>query len=122
MLFLKASYLPPNPGDIINLTTGKKIGDHSGLWAYTIGQKARIPGMLQKMFVARKDSVVNALYVVPGKSVSSFLSSTDMIVDSMVVGIMRPFTWMLSISEIGVGYGKIIPHKRSFQIQDSAPS
>ncbi|KAK1923311.1 tRNA-specific 2-thiouridylase, partial [Papiliotrema laurentii] len=33
---------------------GKKLGRHDGLWQFTVGQKARLPGMLQPMFVARK--------------------------------------------------------------------
>ncbi|THU87256.1 5-methylaminomethyl-2-thiouridylate-methyltransferase [Dendrothele bispora CBS 962.96] len=61
-----SSYIPFNPGPIIDLTTGTEIATHQGLWGYTIGQKARIPGMLQKMFVARKEHLSNTVYVVPG--------------------------------------------------------
>ncbi|KAK7467238.1 hypothetical protein VKT23_004295 [Stygiomarasmius scandens] len=61
-----SSYIPPNPGSIVDLTTGKTVASHHGLWGYTIGQKAKIPGMAQKMFVARKDPSSNTVYVVPG--------------------------------------------------------
>jgi tRNA U34 2-thiouridine synthase MnmA/TrmU len=42
------------------------IGEHSGLWNFTIGENARIPGMATKMFVSRKDTISNTIFVVPG--------------------------------------------------------
>ncbi|OBZ65692.1 tRNA-specific 2-thiouridylase MnmA [Grifola frondosa] len=61
-----SQYIPPNPGLIIDLETGKTLTTHQGLWSYTVGQGARIRGMPQKMFVAKKDPVKNEIYVVPG--------------------------------------------------------
>ncbi|EKM82332.1 hypothetical protein AGABI1DRAFT_67935 [Agaricus bisporus var. burnettii JB137-S8] len=61
-----SSYIPPKPGPIIDQTTGKAIGEHSGLWNFTIGENARIPGMHTKMFVSRKDTMSNSIFVVPG--------------------------------------------------------
>lgn len=61
-----ASYIPSNPGPIIDLTTNKEIGKHTGLWTYTIGEKAKIGGMPMKMYVAKKDPRKNIVYVVPG--------------------------------------------------------
>lgn len=61
-----SSYLPPEPGPIVDMEMGKQIGKHQGLWTYTIGQGARIPGMKQKMFVASKDKKSNTVFVVPG--------------------------------------------------------
>ena len=67
VLFLwAAQYIPPKPGPIVDLITGKTIGKHRGLFEYTIGQNAGIAGMPQKMFVAKKDSKENTVYVVPG--------------------------------------------------------
>ncbi|KAE9400459.1 5-methylaminomethyl-2-thiouridylate-methyltransferase [Gymnopus androsaceus JB14] len=60
------SYLKPNPGPIIDLTTQKIIGQHGGLWTYTIGEKAKISGQSLKTYVCRKDPIKNAVYVVPG--------------------------------------------------------
>ena len=48
------------------MESGNVLGRHQGLYSYTIGQNARIKGMAQKMFVARKDPKENAIYVVPG--------------------------------------------------------
>jgi len=61
-----AQYLPPRPGSIVDLSTGKVLGMHRGLWSYTIGQNARIGGMAEKMFVAKKNVEKNEIYVVPG--------------------------------------------------------
>jgi tRNA-specific 2-thiouridylase len=42
-----ANYLKPNPGDIINVETGEKIGTHMGLMNYTIGQRKNVGPKLQ---------------------------------------------------------------------------
>lgn len=53
-------------GDIIT-PDGRVVGRHKGLWHYTIGQKAKIAGLDEKHFVARKDVVRNAVIIVPGR-------------------------------------------------------
>ncbi|KAI0636560.1 SIT4 phosphatase-associated protein-domain-containing protein [Trametes polyzona] len=75
-----AQYIPSKPGPIIDMTNGKTVGKHDGLFTFTIGQNARIKGMPQKMIVARKDAKANAIYVVPG-STHPALYSSSMIVD-----------------------------------------
>ncbi|KAG8217777.1 tRNA methyl transferase-domain-containing protein [Butyriboletus roseoflavus] len=61
-----AQYIVPKPGPIVDMTTGKQAGIHDGLWSYTIGQGARISGMPQRMFVAKKDPETNTIFIVPG--------------------------------------------------------
>ncbi|PBK78819.1 5-methylaminomethyl-2-thiouridylate-methyltransferase [Armillaria solidipes] len=61
-----SSYLPPNPGPICDHVTQQRVGTHQGLWSYTIGQKARIPGMSEKLFVSGKNEDSNTIFVVPG--------------------------------------------------------
>ncbi|GAA5848650.1 hypothetical protein JCM8547_004584 [Rhodosporidiobolus lusitaniae] len=56
------SYLPPSPGNIED-ETGKILGQHQGLWRYTVGERARISGLPEKMFVGRKDVERNAVVV-----------------------------------------------------------
>lgn len=63
-----SQYIRPNPGPIIDLGSGNEVGTHNGLWQYTIGQGAKIRGMPQKMFVARKDPQHNRIYVVAGSN------------------------------------------------------
>ncbi|KAI5116685.1 hypothetical protein M0805_007506 [Coniferiporia weirii] len=61
-----AQYLPPKPGSIVDMLTQEQLGTHQGLWRYTIGQAAKIPGMPKRMFVAGKDVTHNKIFVVPG--------------------------------------------------------
>ncbi|KAG6376402.1 tRNA-specific 2-thiouridylase [Boletus reticuloceps] len=61
-----SQYIVPKPGPIVDMTTGKKAGVHQGLWNYTIGQGAKMSGMPQRMFVAKKDPRANVIFVVPG--------------------------------------------------------
>jgi len=58
-------YIPPSPGPIIEVATGKIIARHPGLWRYTLGQNAKVQGMPQKMFVSHKDPAKNEIHVVP---------------------------------------------------------
>ena len=64
---LPASYIPAKSGPFINKLTWKTIGEHSGLWNFTVGQNARVGGLPEKMFVAEKDIKTNAIYLVPGR-------------------------------------------------------
>ena len=60
-------YLPQNTGEIKTLD-GLIVGEHDGLWFYTIGQRhgLNIGGPGEAWYVARKDMSRNALYVVQG--------------------------------------------------------
>ncbi|ESK84034.1 trna (5-methylaminomethyl-2-thiouridylate)-methyltransferase [Moniliophthora roreri MCA 2997] len=60
------SYITPKPGPIYDLLTHKQVGEHRGLWSFTTGENARISGMSQRMFVAHRDTKLNAIFVVPG--------------------------------------------------------
>ncbi|KAI0062349.1 tRNA methyltransferase [Artomyces pyxidatus] len=60
-----ADYLPPLPGPIIDLYSGRQVGEHRGLWAYTIGQGAKIRNLPEKLFVAHKDRDTNTVWVAP---------------------------------------------------------
>lgn len=73
---LPASYIPSKPGSIVDKTTGKTIGQHDGLWNYTIGENARIAGMPKKMFVSQKDASSNTVFVVPGTDNNLLYSRT----------------------------------------------
>ena len=62
-----AQYTTPDDrqGHLVT-STGTILGTHQGLWHYTIGQRARLPGMKEKWFVASKDVERNRVVVVPG--------------------------------------------------------
>ena len=59
-------YLGDNPGDVIELETGKRIGEHRGLWYHTIGQRKGLGFGGGPWFVVKKDVPDNILYVSHG--------------------------------------------------------
>ena len=76
------NYLPNKPGDVIDIETNEKVGEHTGLMYYTIGQRKglNIGGNKEKMFVVGKNLDKNILYV-------SFGEDNDYLIsDSCLVG------------------------------------
>ncbi|KDN36132.1 5-methylaminomethyl-2-thiouridylate-methyltransferase [Tilletiaria anomala UBC 951] len=63
-------------GPILSFLTGELLGHHAGLHTFTIGQNARIAGSKSKMFVARKDTGSNSVYVVPGRTHDALLAES----------------------------------------------
>ena len=59
-------FLGEKEGDIIELETGKKIGEHKGLWFHTIGQRKGLGFGGGPWFVIKKDVKENVLYVSHG--------------------------------------------------------
>lgn len=75
------NYLPAQVGDIIDIDTGRKVGEHHGVFYYTIGQHRGlgIGGIHGEesfgWFVAKKDVKKNVLYVAKGDSDAYLLSN-----------------------------------------------
>lgn len=59
-------YLGEQPGNVIELETGKLIGQHKGLWFHTIGQRKGMGFGGGPWFVVKKDVAANILYVSHG--------------------------------------------------------
>lgn len=59
-------YLGECPGDVVELETGKHIGQHRGLWFHTIGQRKGLGFGGGPWFVVKKDMEQNTLYVSHG--------------------------------------------------------
>ncbi len=59
-------YLGEQPGNVIELETGKRIGQHKGLWFHTIGQRHGLGFGGGPWFVVKKDMAENVLYVSHG--------------------------------------------------------
>ncbi len=78
--FIK-NYLKPNPGDIIDVESGKIIGRHTGLMNYTIGQRRNVglSGDTERHYVCGKNVEKNILYVAFGDS--DYLYSDACILD-----------------------------------------
>ena len=75
------NYLPNQPGDVIDIDTGKKVGEHTGLMYYTIGQRKglNIGGYKDKMFVVGKNLEKNVLYVSFGEDNHYLLSNSCLV-------------------------------------------
>ncbi len=65
-------------GDIIDISNNKKIGEHNGLFNYTIGQRRglNIGGTTDRMFVVGKDLFKNILYIATGDSNEYLISDS----------------------------------------------
>src|SRR5574344_2319179 len=75
------NYLPNNPGDVYDIETMKKVGQHIGLMYYTIGQRKglNIGGNTDRMFVVGKDLNKNILYVAFGDDNEYLLTDSALI-------------------------------------------
>ena len=59
-------YLGEQPGEVVELETGERIGEHRGLWFHTIGQRKGLGFGGGPWFVVKKDVERNILYVSHG--------------------------------------------------------
>jgi len=82
--FIK-NYLKPNPGPIINVETLERIGTHTGLMNYTIGQRKNvgISGYKDRHYVCGKSVKKNELYIAFGED-SKYLLSDSCLLESVV--------------------------------------
>ena len=78
------NYLPNNPGDIVDIESGKVLGKHSGLMYYTLGQRRglNIGGAKDRLFVVKKDLDKNVLYVASGDE-NKYLISYAVIIEDV---------------------------------------
>ena len=86
------NYLPNLPGDIVDIDTNKKIGEHIGLMYYTIGQRRglNIGGNNDRLYVVGKDLNKNILYVSLGDDTKYLLSDEALITDLNFISDKRP--------------------------------
>ena len=61
-----ARYLGRQPGKIVELETGKTLGQHQGYWFHTIGQRKGLGLSGGPWFVIQKDVLHNIIYVSNG--------------------------------------------------------
>ena len=86
------NYLPNQPGDIVNIETKEKIGEHIGLMYYTIGQRRglNLGGNNDKSYVVEKDLENNILYVASGDENKYLYTTKAMIEDFNFLTDERP--------------------------------
>ncbi len=78
------NYLPNQPGNIIDIDSGKVLGTHIGLMYYTVGQRRglEIGGNDKRLYVVGKDLDKNVLYVSLGDD-TKYLKSTEAIIEDV---------------------------------------
>ncbi|MCR8613156.1 MAG: tRNA 2-thiouridine(34) synthase MnmA [Mycoplasma sp.] len=61
------NYIPAQPGDVIDISTGEKVGTHIGVMYYTIGQRKglNLGGNKVAYYVAGNDLEKKIIYVAP---------------------------------------------------------
>lgn len=107
--FLK-NYIPAQPGIMIDMETKQPVGQHEGVYYYTIGQRKGlgIGGSKSlgsdKWFVVKKDVKNNLLYVAQGED-NHFLLS-----DEITVGALN---WIRTIPKIGMTYMARFRHRQA---------
>lgn len=95
------NYLPNIPGDIINIETNDKVGEHIGLMYYTIGQRKglNIGGNADKLFIVGKNLEKNILYIAEGedniylKSDSCLLEAMNYTIDERPINLTAKFRY-----------------------------
>ncbi len=75
-------------GDIVDIETGQKVGEHSGVYLYTIGQRKglNIGGLDKPYFVVNIDSKNNIVYVAKGRD-NAYLNKESITV--------QDFNWLV---------------------------
>uniref|UniRef100_A0A131XYF6 tRNA-5-taurinomethyluridine 2-sulfurtransferase n=1 Tax=Ixodes ricinus TaxID=34613 RepID=A0A131XYF6_IXORI len=64
-------YVEPKRGAFVDIETGKVVGGHSGVHAWTLGQRCRLGGLRSAYFVARLCPITQRIVVAPGRDHSA---------------------------------------------------
>jgi tRNA-specific 2-thiouridylase len=109
--FLK-NYIPAQKGTIIDIDTNAILGDHEGVYYYTIGQRKGlgIGGSKalgnDKWFVVKKDVKKNILYVSSGED------NPHLLADHVTVSTLN---WIGNVPIIGATYVARFRHRQTLQ-------
>ena len=83
-------YVGENPGEIVELETGKVWGEHRGLWFHTIGQRKGLGLSQGPWFVVKKDIKQNILYISNGYDPIAQYSDEVMLADFQFINNKNP--------------------------------
>ncbi|VVC89531.1 unnamed protein product [Leptidea sinapis] len=64
--FFIDEFITEKQGDFIDIDTGQKVGNHTGIHKWTVGQRCCLNSYKDAYFVFKKDLESNNIYVVPG--------------------------------------------------------
>lgn len=80
------SNIPKKEGRIIDIDTNEKVGDHVGIYFYTIGQRAKIASQKQAYYFCDKNIEKNIMYVCHGENHPALLKSEVVVEDWHWIG------------------------------------
>ncbi|MCA9386559.1 tRNA 2-thiouridine(34) synthase MnmA [Candidatus Dojkabacteria bacterium] len=83
--FLMAN-IPKKHGKIVDIETNQEVGEHEGIYFYTIGQRAKIPNQTQAYYFCAKDLDLNIMYVCHGENNNELLKSVVEVEDWHWIG------------------------------------
>ncbi|MDC4183898.1 tRNA 2-thiouridine(34) synthase MnmA [Mycoplasma bradburyae] len=88
-----SNYLKINKGPVVLINENKIVGEHDGLYFYTIGQSKRlnVGGTKEKIFVCNKDLSTNTLYVCYESTKDQYLASESCEISN--------FNWLINDKE-----------------------
>lgn len=118
-----SNYLRKNPGDIIDIETGSKVGEHTGLMNYTIGQRRNvgISGNEKRHYVCGKNVEKNILYVAFGDD-SKYLYSDKCIIENVnFISNLRPEKCTAKFRYRGEDYNVSLKYLDDNKIEVSYP-
>ena len=69
-------YVPPRPGHFVDVDSGRALGPHQGWHTYTVGQRALIGGMPQRLYVCSKDAASGNVMVCSHREHPALLADT----------------------------------------------
>ena len=69
-----SQYLPPLPGEFIDIESGEKLADCSDITSVTFGQRPGIGGASQRTYVAGKDVNTRVVYIATGRDHPALLT------------------------------------------------
>ncbi|MDQ6984874.1 MAG: tRNA 2-thiouridine(34) synthase MnmA [Candidatus Dojkabacteria bacterium] len=73
------SRIPKKPGKVVDIETNKEVGDHEGIYFYTIGQRAKIANQSDAYFYCDKNVDENIMYVCHGtENVNLYSDSVEL--------------------------------------------
>ncbi|ADE19419.1 tRNA 2-thiouridine(34) synthase MnmA [Mycoplasma crocodyli] len=80
------NYIPAQEGDIVDITTNKKVAKHVGCFYYTIGQRKglNLGGFVEPYYVCGHNVKENILYVAPA-SHPEYLDSNELIASNLTL-------------------------------------
>ncbi len=118
------NYFQPNPGNIIDVKTGKVIGRHTGLMNYTIGQRRHIgvSGYQNRHYVCGKNVSKNELYVSFDDDLSYLYSDSCLLEQVHFIGDKRPSHCSAKFRYRGEDYPVTITYISEEEVKVSYPS